>query len=147
MPVRPRRATLTAVRVEGPKTIEMPAGDTMQAFAGDYLITRGQQVVDLVRSGTLEDRYEPVEEGRLTVSPAVCRRIESTLGIGSTKDARLLAEAIERVATIGIGEVRIEFTPGQLEELKHRATKRGHGVKEEIRAVIDRIRDEIFWKG
>lgn len=83
----------------------------------------------------------------LHVSPYQCRAIEDTLGIGTTQSAPHLIAAIERLARVEIGEVVIPFTPGQLAEIKHRAQKRGRTVAEEIQAVVDRIRDEIFYKG
>lgn len=54
---------------------------------------------------------------------------------------------IERLASIKIGDIRIPFTPGQLSELQHRASKRGHTVEQEMRAVVARIEDELFYKG
>ena len=46
-----------------------------------------------------------------------------------------------------IGDIRIPFTPGQLAELQHRASKRGRTVEAEMRAVVARIEDELFYKG
>jgi hypothetical protein len=46
-----------------------------------------------------------------------------------------------------IGDIRIPFTPGQLAELAHRAGKRGRTVEAEMRAVVARVEEEVFYKG
>jgi hypothetical protein len=43
--------------------------------------------------------------------------------------------------------VKVEFSPGQLEEIAHRAAKRGRSVEAELNAAVDRIKDEIFHRG
>jgi hypothetical protein len=58
-----------------------------------------------------------------------------------------LVAAIERLASIAIGAVKVEFSPGQLEEIAHRAAKRGRSVEAELNAAVDRIKDEIFHRG
>lgn len=55
--------------------------------------------------------------------------------------------AIDRLASIAIGDIRLPFTPGQLAELQHRAAKRGRTVEQEMRAVVSRIEEELFYKG
>lgn len=125
--------------------MELADGSVLPGKPGDYLITRGSAVVNCVT--TLEDQYEILVEGQLVLPVAIRRRIEATTGIGSTMTAPDLADAIERLASIAIGTIHVEFTPGQLEEIAQRATKRGRTVEAELRSVVDRIKDEIFWRG
>jgi hypothetical protein len=143
--VRRRTPTLTAVRLEAPRPVELADGSVVQAQPGAYLITRGQTVISCVP--TLGDQYEIVVEGQLLVPADIRHRIEATTGIGSTLTAADLVTAIERLAPIDIGTVHVEFTPGQLAEIAHRATKRGRTVEAELHAVVDRIKDEIFHRG
>jgi hypothetical protein len=90
----------------------------------------------------------PVATGPLLVlDAAVCRCLEDTLGLGATRTPDTLLKAIDRLGTIKIGDIRIPFTPGQLSELQHRASKRGRTVEAEMRAVVARIEEEIFYKG
>jgi hypothetical protein len=70
-----------------------------------------------------------------------------TTGFGSTRSGPDLVKAIERLASIKVGDIRIPFTPGQVAELQHRAMKRGRTVEAEMKAVVDRIEDELFHKG
>jgi hypothetical protein len=83
----------------------------------------------------------------LQLSRAECNTIEEITGLGTTRTPAELLKAVERLASIRIGDVRLPFTPGQLEELQHRARKRGHSVEQEMRAVVGRIEDELFYHG
>lgn len=89
----------------------------------------------------------PAKVPGLLLSPADCGRVEDLLGIGATRSASALVAAIARLGSISVGEIRLPFTPGQLEELKYRAEKRGRSVAQEMKAVVDRINDELFYKG
>ena len=83
----------------------------------------------------------------LHLSPGDCNEIEAVTGLGTTRSVQHLLAAVERLASIRIGDIRLPFTPGQLAELQHRAAKRGHSVEQEMRAVVARIEDELFYKG
>lgn len=85
--------------------------------------------------------------GGLLLSAADCRAIEETTGFGTTRSPAALRAAVERLATIAIGDIRLAFTPGQLEEIAHRAGKRGRTIEQEMKAVVDRIEDELFHRG
>lgn len=111
------------------------------------MITRGPTVLRVVRSDGLLKEYEPIVEGQLTLSPADCSVVEETLGLGATQSVAKLLVAIERLASVRFGDIRIPFTPGQLSELQHRAHKRGRTVEQELKAVVARIQDELFYKG
>jgi hypothetical protein len=83
----------------------------------------------------------------LHLTLAECQRLEDRTGLGSTRSAEALIAAVERLASLSIGEVRLPFTPGQLEELVWRAQKRGRTLESEVQAVVNRIRDELFFQG
>jgi hypothetical protein len=85
--------------------------------------------------------------GALTLTRYECNQIEETTGLGTTSSGPELLRAVQRLASIQIGDIRIPFTPGQLAELQHRAHKRGRSVAEEMKAVVARIEDELFYKG
>ena len=144
--VRERLASLIAVRLASSQVVTLADGRTRAAVEGDWLITRDRQVVDLVGPAQLTTRYEVVSAGGVALSQTVCERLEATTGIGSTRTPDLLVQAVERLARITIGEIHIDFTPGQLEEIAFRAKKRGQTVAQALQAVIDRIREELFWR-
>lgn len=120
----------------------MPDGTILPCEINEWVIAAGNQVIDCVKN--LSEKYEIVEEG-LLLPRTVCVQLEQTIGIGTTQSAAKLIPAIERLARISIGTVKIEFTPGQLEEIKHRASKRGITVKQELQRCVDRVKDEIFY--
>jgi hypothetical protein len=83
----------------------------------------------------------------LTLTPVECDQIATALGLGSRPTAASILTAVERLAALHIGDIRIPFTPGQLAELQHRAGKRGRTVEAEMRAVVARVEEELFYKG
>jgi len=80
----------------------------------------------------------------LQLSPADCNRLEEITGFGSTRSPEVFLAAVDRLASMRFGDIRVPFTPGQLEEIAHRASKRGRTVQAEMQAVVDRIQDELF---
>lgn len=144
--MRRKGALLTASPVTAPGFLDLVSGERVRVLSGGWAIFRGAQAIDYV-PGDLSERYEIVDAGALSVPPAVCQRLELPLGLGATKSPEALVAAVGRLAAINIGQVSVDFTPGQLEELAYRAKKRGHTIAEEIRSVVDRIKDEIFWRG
>lgn len=123
----------------------LPSGQVVFPHVTDWIVTREGQIVDVCTTAQLVDRYEPIEDG-LSIPRPLCTLIEATTGVGTTRSAVTLQKAIQRLATIQIGEITIPFTPGQLEEIKHRAAKRGWPVVQELQRIVDRIKDEIFYK-
>lgn len=83
----------------------------------------------------------------LHLSAAETDRIAEALGLGARPTAASILAGIDRLASVRIGDIRLPFTPGQLAELQHRAQKRGRTVEAEMRAVVARIEEEIFYKG
>jgi hypothetical protein len=104
----------------------------------------------LLQIGDLVTRYldqqPPVVPG-LQLSPRDCTQLEETLGLGATRTREDFLAAVGRLASMKIGDIRIPFTPGQLYELQYRAQKRGRSVEAEMKAVVARIEDELFYKG
>jgi hypothetical protein len=82
----------------------------------------------------------------LVLDAQTCRQLDDILGLGATLSATHLVKAVDRLGSMRIGDIRIPFTPGQLAELQHRAQKRGRTVEAEMRAVVARIEEEIFYK-
>jgi hypothetical protein len=145
--VRRLQPALLASRLKAPEAIELPDGRTVLGATGDWRVYRGTTTLDLVPPTRFPKDYELIPEVGLTLSPSDCTRLEQTTGLGTTQIPITFISAVEQLASLSIGDVRLEFTPGQLAELHHRASKRGRSIELEIKAVVDRIRDEIFHKG
>lgn len=146
VPVRAKSQGLVAYQVTVPADIVRVDGRSVHAEAGDYVITRGAHTLDVLSPQRFQQAYERIDSG-LALTRGECTRLEQTLGVGATTAGVTLAQAVERLALLTIGEVRLDFTPGQLAELKHRATKRGQTIEQTIRHVVDRIQDELFHQG
>lgn len=121
------------------------SGVPFWAQPGDWIITVGDTLIEILNDRLFREKYEPVVEGTL-IPKSTCTAIEAVTGIGTTRTHGELLAAITRLARIAIGTIEIDFTPGQLEEIARRATKRGYTVKQEFQRIVDRIKDEIFYK-
>lgn len=95
----------------------------------------------------LQQLATPAPVPGLHLDPRDCTQLEEVTGLGSTRSASQLVAAVERLASLKFGDIRIPFTPGQLSELQHRAAKRGRTVEAEMKAVVARIEEELFYKG
>jgi hypothetical protein len=134
---------LTAQQILERRPVELPDGTTVHPLKGEWMIISGSQVIDVVHD--LGEKYEIVEDG-LLIPRDVCTELEKTTGVATSQSVPKLVAAIERLARISIGTIKVEFTPGQLEEIKHRAAKRGYTVKQELLRIVDRIKEEIFFR-
>lgn len=147
--LRKKGATLSAIRATAPVQGTLLDGTPVFAKVGDWVVygSIGNQVVAVITNERFPHPYEIVAEGTVTLSRADCEAIEAITGIGTTQTPAALVLAVSRLARIRIGEVEVPFTPGQMEELRHRAEKRGQTLQQTLQAVVDRIRDEIFHRG
>ena len=126
--------------------MRLSSGEEIAAAPGDWIVANQRTLLAVVPARTFPAPYELVDPAALTLSNADRTALESTLGLGATQTPAALVAAVSRLARLRVGEVEITFTPGQLEELAHRAEKRGRSLQAEIEAVVDRIREEIFWR-
>lgn len=92
-------------------------------------------------------RLAAAPEPGLHLTPRDCHRLDDLVGLGASRAPETLLAAVERLASLRFGDIRIPFTPGQLSEIQHRAAKRGRTVEAEMQAVVARIRDELFFQG
>ncbi len=140
-------ATFLGVRIGESQAVTLPDDVTVVARPGDWIVQVGHVPISVVSSTAFPAPYELVEEGSLTLSRLDREDLDGLLGLGASQSADALVAAARRLARLSIGEVDLPFTPGQLEELHYRAGKRGQTVAQAVEAVVDRIKDELFWKG
>jgi hypothetical protein len=139
-------APLVAMRLTVDGVVVLTDGRTIRAQAGEWVITRGKQAIEIVGAEGLAARYTLVDSREQHLSGAICDQLDAILGIGATQTPEKLLAAVDRLARIEIGEIKIDFTPGQLEEISRRAKKRGWTVAQGIKSVVDRIREDLFWR-
>lgn len=70
--------------------------------------------------------------------------IERILGGGSVLNGDDLYTKIQRLAGISFQHVRLEFTPGQLEEVQRRAERQGLTVEQLVARMVPRIHEQFF---
>lgn len=125
---------------------ELADGRHQTIGPGDWLITRAKQIIDVIADRQLRERYQVIDAGAITLPLATCEQLDTTLGLGATQTPERLVAAVERLASLSIGEVKIDFTPGQWTEIATRAKKRNQTIPQAVQAVVDRIKEEIFWR-
>ena len=136
---------LTATRLVARQAVTFADGTTRPVPAGDWILTQGAVVLDTCpAAGFPGSTYQIVDDQQRTLSADDRHRLEAVLGLGATDSPTALLAAVSRLARLSIGEVAIDFTPGQWEELTHRARKRGQTVRQAVEAVVSRIRDELW---
>lgn len=133
-----------ARQAQEPESLHYSTGAPWTARPGDWIITLGTELIEVVPDRDFAKKFAVIEDG-MVLTRATCGRIEAITGIGTAQSPDRLLAALDRLAKISIGEVKIDFTPGQLEEIKHRATKRGQTVEQTVQAIVDRIKDELFF--
>lgn len=135
----------TATRIIHPGVYPLATGRVEQAHPGDWLISRGSTIFQVLTPAAFDSLCEPVVEGGLFIPPVSCAILERTLGVGSCRSLAALQTRVDQLARLEIGGIRVDFTPGQLDELAHRAAKRGLTVEEEVRRVVEKLSGDLFW--
>lgn len=136
--------TLTAIPVVRPEVLTLPDGAVLTARPGEWIIARGNQVVDLVSQSELPKKYEPTEKEGLVVRGDLRVRLERTLGTGSTQTPEHLVTAVERMARLKIGDVQVDFTPGQWDEIRHRADKMGLTPSDVLKRLVAKFTQDLW---
>lgn len=150
--VRPRRInvrqkpseTLTAYQAIHEDSIILPSGLPRKVWPDEWVVCRGAMSIDVLPSAAFEKLYERVEVGLFLPDP-IKARLEARLGIGASRNAEELTQAVDRLADIRIGQVRLDFTPGQYAELARKAEKNGITVAEEVERIVHHLAGELFW--
>lgn len=71
--------------------------------------------------------------------------VEQVLAGGSVSSGADLANKVTRLAGIRFHEIRLDFTPGQLDELAYRAERQGRPVKDLVAEIVRGITEQFFW--
>lgn len=71
-------------------------------------------------------------------------RLESMLPGGSIRDAADLVARVDRLAKVEVGEIRVPFTPRELEELAYRARGQGRPIRDLVADAVQSFHDHYF---
>jgi hypothetical protein len=135
---------LTAFQALEEVRVTLPHGLERRVYPGEWIVSRQGQAIDVLAPGAFEQFYE-IKTGGLHIPPLAQATLEKQLGIGATSSVRNLLQAVDRLVDLRIGNVRLEFTPGQLEELQARADKNGWTLQEEVEKIVAHLSSEVFW--
>lgn len=80
----------------------------------------------------------------VVLEPTTRQRLEEILQGGGLVNAHDLLSKVQRLADLQIGEIRIDFTPGQWEELKNLARRNSRQLVEVVEATV-RGMESIFF--
>lgn len=145
--VRRRAGTevLTAHQPLAPTTLTMPNGYEIDALPGkDVILSRGGVPVQVLPLARFHKEYEPADPRALTLSGADRATIERTLGFAATETPQHLVTAITRMARLSIGQIEVDFSPGQWEELSHRAAKMRLTTGDLVKRIVGKLTQDLF---
>lgn len=80
----------------------------------------------------------------VVIDPKTRNRLEVVLSGGSLMDAADLLKKVEALADVRIGEVRLEFTPPEIKQIKRWADRNGRTAESVLKEVVDRLKMGVF---
>ena len=134
--------TLSAHPLQLAEVFSLPDGSKRAGYPLDWVIYRQDLVVDVVPHAIFERLYEPVTQG-LVVPDEARPQLERVLGIGTTKDVRSLLDAVARLAKLSVGNIQIDFTPGQWEELTRRAAVQNQPLATYLERMVAKLTQDL----
>ena len=126
-------------------TLRVAVADTTMDVLQEIARTT-QRDPETVAARVLEGaaRILPQQGRYLVVDGADLDVLEQIFSGGSVLNSADLRRKVERLAGISFGHVRLEFSPGQLEEIAHRAERQGLSPEELIRRCAKKM-EELFF--
>lgn len=122
-------------------------GKVEKAYPGDYVIYYDNGVaVAVCGPQEFARTYEvlPDEGQTLLLSTADLQAIAPSLRFGATQSTKDFVQAVQGLASVSIGEVKVPFTPGQIAELKLRADKQRLSYEAYVKLIVQHILDNFF---
>lgn len=141
---RQPRETLGAYQLQQDQNVMLPTGHEVRAFAGDWVITRGSATLDVLSQSRFEQFYQPVGAPDWILAPADRKTLEDLLGFGATETSASLTAAVSRLARLSIGDIPVNFTVLQWEEIARRAEKRRQPIATYVRTLVDKLLQDLW---
>lgn len=134
---------LTAYQLQADELIPV-GGSEIRACAGDWVILRNEHPIDVMTRARFQAQYIEIQPTGLTLAADDQTALEKALGFGSTESSATLRTRVERLANLSIGDIPVQFTVQQWEELHRRAQKRSIPVRLYLEQVVQRWMQD-FW--
>lgn len=118
--------------------------DTLADVYAEIASTQGRSLDDVVTAQL--DRFQRLTPGTraVVIGGALLDHLDELLG-SHLRDGQDLATKVSRLAAITFHNVKLDFTPSQLEELARRADRRGKTVEQLAREIIRDLSEQFFW--
>ena len=126
---------------------------TLRVQVNEQTLERLEQAA-VAQGRDLEQAARLLLEAAATLLPAAGRcvvvagqpldALETILGGGALLSGADLQQKVERLAGISFEHVRLQFTPGQLEEIQRRAERQGKTVEQLVAMMVPRIHEQFF---
>lgn len=139
-----KRSPLTAYQATAGESVKLFSGVKVYVHPGMWVVANGSQIVDVIPEELFKERFEAAATDSLIIPGEVRAALEQTLGFGSTESAQTLATVAGRLARLSVGDIAIDFSPGQWDVLKHRASKRGITTEALVRQIVDKLTQDIW---
>lgn len=108
-----------------------------QQTRGDLEATASLALIAALSSLPVQGRYTVLEQADLI-------KLEDILGGGSILNGADLLAKVQRLAGVSFEHIRLQFTPGQLEELGRKAERQGKSVAQLVDQMAPRIHEQFF---
>jgi len=80
----------------------------------------------------------------IVIDPKNRQELENVLSGGSLLSAEDLVTKVKAVISISIGDIRLDFTPGQMRELNNVARRNGRTVEQVVKDTVKRMEAQFF---
>jgi hypothetical protein len=125
-------------------TVQAVSGASIRVQPGMWVILRAGAIVDTLSATHFAQIYEPVPEVGLTIAAADQAALAQILGFGSTNSSQQLTACVRKLAQCSIGQVQVDFSPAQWEELAYRAKKRGLPIEEYVKRLVEKLTQDLW---
>lgn len=93
-------------------------------------------------------RFKTLEPGKraVVIGPEEIEALTVALGGLPVKSGADLVAKVTELAAVSFHHIRLDFSPGHLAELAHRAERQGKSAETIIRETVDRMGEQFFWQ-
>ncbi len=103
-----------------------------------------KSTIELILAQLRRHLDTPITQRHITLTGAVLEAVETLVGGGSLTSPEDLVEKIQRLARISLGDIRLKFSPVQLEEIATRAQKQGKTPEQVCQDIVDQMAGQFF---
>ena len=144
-PVAEEKVTNTRIRISLDIDLEIHDAYAAQAAEMNAASKNGHVSAEHLMAMQLQRFAKvPPSERILVVDSSSRDRLEHILSGGALQSGDDLYQKVRRLADIDIGQVRVEFTPSQLAQLKRYATRNEMTAEEAIRRTVRSMEEQFF---